>query len=155
MTGHLQTFHMPTCSGLNRLIGALLATLVLAFPAMAGDIVVVAGTHSPVNHLSREQVADIYMGRVTTLPGGTNAVPLDLPASRPEREAFYNAITGKSAAQVRAYWARMSFTGKGMPPKQVRNDTDMKKLAGSKPGAIGYLAEDALDGSVKVLFTFK
>jgi ABC-type phosphate transport system substrate-binding protein len=140
---------------LYRRIGALLALLAISLPAMAGDIVVVAGTHSPVNHLSREQVADIYMGRVTTLPGGTNALPLDLPASRPEREAFYSEITGKSAAQVRAYWARMSFTGKGIPPKQVRNDADLKKFAGSKPGAIGYIEEDALDGSVKVLFSLK
>ncbi|MBU1664072.1 MAG: phosphate ABC transporter substrate-binding protein [Gammaproteobacteria bacterium] len=133
---------------------ALLA-FALAWPAAAGDLVVVTGAHSPINHLSREQVADIYMGRVTTLPGGTSALPLDLPASSPEREAFYNEITGKSAAQVRAYWARMSFTGKGIPPKQVRNDADLKKFAGSKPGAIGYLEENALDGSVKVLFTFK
>lgn len=133
---------------------ALLA-FALALPAAAGDLVVVAGAHSPVNRLSREQVADIYLGRVTTLPGGTGAMPLDLPASSPEREAFYNQIAGKSAAQVKAYWAKMSFTGKGVPPKQLSSSADIKKFAGNKPGAIGYLEEDAVDGSVKVLCSLK
>lgn len=142
---------------LKRLINAYPALLAfaLAWPASAGDLVVVAGVHSPLHHLSREQVADIYMGRVTTLPGGTSAIPLDLPASSPEREAFYNEITGKSAAQIKVYWARMSFTGKGTPPKQVPSSADIKKFASGKPGAIAYLAESALDGSVKVLFSLK
>jgi ABC-type phosphate transport system substrate-binding protein len=133
---------------------ALLA-FALALPAGAGELVVVTGAHSPVSRLSREQVADIYLGRVTTLPGGTGAVPLDLPSSSPEREAFYNLIAGKSAAQVKAYWAKMSFTGKGTPPKQLSNSADIKKFTGSKPGAIGYLEEEAVDGSVKVLCQFK
>ncbi|MDD5388346.1 MAG: hypothetical protein PHD37_03315 [Gallionellaceae bacterium] len=133
---------------------ALLAFALLR-PANASDLVVVTGTHNPINHLSREQVADIYMGRVTTLPGGTSAIPLDLPASSAERETFYNEITGKSAAQIKAYWARMSFTGKGTPPKQVPSSSDIKKYASAKPGVIAYLDEDSLDGSVKVLCTLK
>ncbi len=142
---------------LNRHLRALLALLAfaLAWPAAASDLVVVTGSHSPINHLSREQVADIYLGRVTTLPGGISAIPLDLPASSPEREAFYNQIAGKSAAQIKVYWARMSFTGKGIPPKQVASSADIKKFAGGKPGAIAYLDEDAVDGSVKVLCSLK
>jgi len=149
---------MQALSRHNRPIKAFLALLAfaLALPAAAGDfLVVVAGAHSPIGHLSREQVADIYLGRVTTLPGGTSAMPLDLPTSSPEREAFYNQIAGKSAAQVKAYWAKMSFTGKGIPPKQLPSSADIKKFSSSKPGAIAYLYEDAVDGSVKVLCTLK
>jgi hypothetical protein len=136
------------------LIATLALIMVCAF-AGATDLVVVAGTQSPLHALSREQVADIYLGRVTTLPGGTSALPLDLPASSPEREIFYSQITGKSVAQIRAYWAKMSFTGKGIPPKTLSSSADIKKLALSKPGAIAYLAETALDGSVKVLYSIK
>jgi ABC-type phosphate transport system substrate-binding protein len=141
---------------LNRRAGAALVfAFALALPAAASDLVVVAGTRSPISHLSREQVADIYLGRVTTLPGGTSAIPLDLPASSPEREAFYNLITGKSAAQIKIYWARMSFTGKGIPPKLIPSSAQIKKFTNSKPGAIGYLDEDAVDASVKVLCSLK
>lgn len=142
---------------LNRSLLALLPALAfgLALPALGGELVVVAGSHSPVSHLSREQVADIYLGRVTTLPGGASALPLDLPASSPEREAFYNRIAGKSAAQVKVYWARMAFTGKGIPPRQLSGSAQIKKFANSKPGAIAYLEEDAVDGSVKILCSLK
>jgi ABC-type phosphate transport system substrate-binding protein len=138
-----------------RVVVPTLLAFVLAWPVGASELVVVAGTHSPVSRLSREQVADIYLGRVTTLPGGTSAQPLDLPASSPEREAFYNQLTGKSAAQVKAYWAKMSFTGKGVPPKQLPSSAELKKFASGKPGAIGYIEEDAVDGSVKVLCPLK
>lgn len=148
---------MQTRRGPTRLPGALLATLALSlsFAASAGDLVVVAGVNSPLNQLSREQVADIYLGRVTTLPGGASALPLDLPANSPERENFYTRIAGKSAAQVKVYWARMSFTGKGMPPKQLRGSDDIKKYANNKPSAIAYLDEEAVDGSIKVLCSLK
>lgn len=137
------------------IVSRLLTLVLFCHAATAADLVVVAGAQSPLQHLSREQVADIYLGRVTTLPGGTSAQPLDLPASSQEREAFYSLITGKSSAQVRAYWAKMSFTGKGIPPKTVASSADIKKLASSKPGAIAYLAESAVDGSVKVLYSIK
>lgn len=133
----------------------LLITLALPLSSHATGLVVVTGAQSPVAHLSQEQVADIYLGRVTTLPGGASALPLDLPASRPERETFYNRIAGKSASQIKAYWAKMSFTGKGIPPKQLSTGADIKKLAAQKNGAIGYLEEDEVDASVKVVCTLK
>lgn len=131
----------------------VLLSLAQASPvvALASGLVVVTGANSPLGHLSREQVADIYLGRVTTLPGGGNALPLDLPASSPEREVFYNLIAGKSAAQIKAYWAKMSFTGKGIPPKQVAGEEQLKKLAAQKPGAIGYMESNEVDASVKVV----
>lgn len=146
---------MPPCRKLSSYLGALVLWFAFVLPATADTLVVVAGAHSPINQLSREQVADIYLGRVTTLPGGTSALPLDLPASSPERDNFYNQIAGKSAAQIKIYWARMSFTGKGTPPKQIPSSDQIKKYANSKPGAIAYLSEDAVDASVKVLCSLK
>ncbi len=146
---------MPIPDRFTQAFVASLALIAASGAAGAADLVVVAGSQSPLNHLSREQVADIYLGRVTTLPGGTSALPLDLPASSPEREIFYNQITGKTAAQIRAYWAKMSFTGKGTPPRTVASAADIKKLTLSKPGAVAYLAEGTLDGSVKVLHIIK
>ncbi len=141
----------------NRRRGAYLALWALAFawPTAASELVVVAGPHCPVNHLSREQVADIYLGRITTLPNGTSALPLDLPTSSEERETFYSRLTGKSAAQIKAYWARMSFTGKGIPPKQLSTSTDIKRYVSNRPGAIAYVDGDAVDASVKVLCSLK
>jgi ABC-type phosphate transport system substrate-binding protein len=141
----------PTFERNRASVALAVLALLIPLPVLAAGLVVVAGAHSPIPHLSREQVADLYLGRVTTLPGGTNAQLLDLPASSAEREAFYDQIAGKSVSQIKAYWAKMSFTGKGIPPKQLSSAADLKKMLARKAGAIAYLAESELDGSVKVL----
>ena len=62
-------------------------------------------------------------------------------------------VTGKDAAQVKAVWTRLIFTGKATPPKEVASSADVKKAVASDPKAIGYMEKGAVDSSVKVVFT--
>src|ERR1700689_4625118 len=94
-------------SSLRRLILGL--SLLLSAPALASDIVVVMG--SSAASLTKEQVADVYLGRRSALK------PLDLPESNALREVFYKRATDRDASQVKAVWSRLIFTGQGQPPK--------------------------------------
>lgn len=125
---------------------ALLTALGAALPAVA-DVVVVAGSSSSAGSLSKDQIADIFLGKSTTL------TPIDQPESSPLRDEFYTKVTGKSAAQAKSYWAKMAFTGKGTPPKEVANSAEVKKTLAGNPGLIGYIEKSAVDGSVKTLLT--
>ena len=127
-------------------------TLLVAGWAQA-DVVVVVGAKSPVGSLTKEQSSEIFMGKSTSFPGGGTATPLDQPESSPLREEFYSKVAGKSAAQAKSNWAKLSFTGKGTPPKEVANSAEVKKLVGANPNAIGYIEKAAVDGSVKAVFT--
>ena len=69
------------------------------------------------------------------------------------RDDFYNKVTGKSAAQMKAYWSKIIFTGKGQPPKEVADNAAVKKLVADSPSAIGYIDKSALDSSVKAVFS--
>lgn len=129
----------------------LLAATLAAGPALA-DLVVIANKAGP-DAMTKEQVADVFLGKATSLPGGTGAAPMDLPESNAMREEFYTKTTGKSAAQVKSYWAKMSFTGKGTPPKEAGSSAEVKKAVAANPGAIGYVEKSAVDGSVKVVLT--
>jgi ABC-type phosphate transport system substrate-binding protein len=121
--------------------------------ACAGDVVVIAGSGSAVGSMTKEQVADLFLGRTTSLPGGGGAQLIDQPESSPLRDTFYSKVTGKSASQVKSTWAKLSFTGKGTPPKEGASNDDVKKqVAGSKT-ALGYIDKGAVDGSVKIVFT--
>lgn len=122
------------------------ASLLLAAGAQA-DTVVVVSTKSPASNMTKEQVADIFMGRSTAF------TPLDLPESSPVRDEFYSKVTGKSAAQAKSYWAKLSFTGKGTPPKEVSGSGEVKKEVAENPSLMGYIEKSAVDGSVKVLFS--
>lgn len=119
-------------------------------PATA-DVVAVVSSASTVTALSKTQVSDIFLGKVSRFPNGTQAVPIDQPEGSAARDEFYAKFVGKSAAQVKAFWSKIIFTGRGQPPKEVANSLEMKKRISGNPAAIGYIEENAADASVRVV----
>jgi ABC-type phosphate transport system substrate-binding protein len=128
-------------------LGLLLSLSVQA----QADIVAVVSAHSSVTRLSTTQLADIFLGKVSRFPDGTLAVPIDLGDGSAERDQFYAKVTGKTPAQIKAYWSKVIFTGRGQPPKAVQNGSDMKQYVASNIDAIGYIDSTMLDDSVRVL----
>jgi hypothetical protein len=132
----------------RRLVG--FALLLLSNTARA-DVVAVVSAESAITELSKSQVADIFLGRSRRFPNGTQAVPIDQDEGAAVRDEFYATFTGKSAAQVKGYWARMIFTGRGQPPRTASNALELRKLLAANPQAIAYLERSAVDASVRVL----
>jgi ABC-type phosphate transport system substrate-binding protein len=122
-------------------------------PAIAGDVVAVVSSKSSVTTLSANQVADIFLGKSNRFPDGSPAVPIDQAEGSPARDAFYAKVTGKSPAQLKAHWSKIIFTGRGQPPREVGNGAALKKLVADDPKAIGYIEQDLLDGSVRILLS--
>lgn len=129
---------------------AFAALLVLPLSLFAG-VLVVTGVHSHLTTLSKSQLGEIFLGKLTSLPDGHSVVPVDQPESSPLRDEFYSEVANKSAAQARAYWAKLYFTGRGVPPREATDSSDIKKILNSTPGAISYIDQSALDSSVKVI----
>lgn len=58
---------------------------------------------------------------------------------------------GKSVSFINAYWARILFTGRATPPRQVEDNDAVIDVVKKNPSAIGYVAAvTKLDG-VKVV----
>jgi ABC-type phosphate transport system substrate-binding protein len=129
----------------------LVALMGLQGPARAQDIVAVVSAKSPVTSLNASQVADIFLGKTSRFPDGTQAVPIDQIEDSPAREKFYAQFTGKSPAQVKAHWSKIIFTGRGQPPKQVASSAEARKAVADNPNAIAYIDDRLVDSSVRVL----
>ena len=114
--------------------------------AYADDVVVVVGANNPVSSLSKDQSSDIFLGKNTTY------TPLDQLASSPLRDEFYSKVTGKTAAQAKSHWSKLSFTGRGTPPKEGQNSADIKRQVAENPKLVGYIEKSDVDSSVKVVF---
>ena len=125
--------------------------LTLAAASANAEVVVIVNPKNPAANLSAEQVAALYLGNSSTFPDGGAAALADQPESAAVRGAFYEKATGRSAAQAKATWARLTFTGKGTPPKELKSDADVKAFVASDPKAIGYVDASAVDGSVKAV----
>ena len=136
----------------NRLgLSVIGLVLSLGSAAALADVVAVVSSKSPVAALSKNQVVDIFLGKVSRFPDGSQAVPVDQVEGSTARDQFYTRFAGKSAAQLKAHWSKIIFTGRGQPPKQVSNSTEAKKLIADNPHAIGYIEQNLVDSSVKVL----
>ena len=119
----------------------------------AAQVVVVVSAKSPVAKLDKDQVAALFLGKATQLPGAGIPVLIDQPEAAEIRQMFYTKVTAKTPVQVKAIWSRLVFSGKGTLPKEVSNSDEVKKLLASNPDAVGYIDKSAVDGSVKVLLS--
>lgn len=123
--------------------------LCLAANAALAEVVVVVSAKSVVGTLTANQAADIFLGKTKEFPSGGPATPVDQNEGSAIRDEFYTKVAGKSAAQVKAYWSKIIFSGKGQPPKEVADSSAVKKLIADNPNVIGYIDKAAVDSSVK------
>jgi ABC-type phosphate transport system substrate-binding protein len=126
--------------------------LSLASGAAMADVVAVVSAKSPITALSKSQLTDIFLGKANRFPDGTQAVPIDQAEGSAVRDEFYDKVAGKSAAQIKAYWSKIIFTGRGQPPPSVSSTIEMKKRINENSAAIGYIDRGMVDDSVRVVF---
>lgn len=132
----------------------ILSSMSMCAAAALAETVVVVSAKSSATALTMDQVSDIFLGKSAVLPGGGQAVPVD-QADGALREDFYHKATGKTGAQVKAFWSKQIFTGKGQPPKEVGDSAAVKALVANNPNLIGYIDKSALDASVKSVLSVK
>jgi ABC-type phosphate transport system substrate-binding protein len=128
----------------------VIAALIFSGPLQA-DILVIVNAQNAVAHLEKKQVIDLFMGRVSAFPQGAPAETLDLRPGTPLRADFYRRLTGKSEAQVDAYWATLVFAGRMSPPRQFSDDRQLIKEVKENKSAIAYVSRQALPTGVKVV----
>ena len=139
-------------SAMTRVRFAIIALVMsLSAGTAAATVVAVVSANNPVTTLSKARVLDIFLGKVTHFPNGSQAVPIDQVDGSAVRDEFYLKFADKSPAQISAYWSKIIFTGRGQPPREVSNSAEVKKLIIANPNAIGYIEQSMVDASVKVL----
>jgi ABC-type phosphate transport system substrate-binding protein len=126
------------------------AMMMFSVVAMAEVKVVV---HPSVKDASitASQAADVFLGKANALPSGHKTVPVDQDEGQSAREEFYSKAAKKDAAQLKAYWSRLIFTGKGQPPKVLSDDAEVLQLVSNNPNIVGYVSGNANTSRVKVL----
>lgn len=128
----------------------VVAFLALFAPIAPAQILIVTSARGAVGELSRQQAEQLYLGRTRSLPDGTAVALADLPAGG-VRDRFYEQLTGKNPSQIRAYWSRMVFTGRALPPQQVENARELGARLLGNPNLVGYLLAADADPRMKVL----
>ncbi len=136
-------------------IGLIIIGLSLSLGATAAvaDVVAVVSAKNPVTTLSKDQVVDIFLGKANRFPDGSKAVPIDQDQNSATRREFYFKFADKSPAQIKSFWSKIIFTGRGQPPPELSNGIEVKQFITKHPNAIGYIEQSLVDDSVKVIRT--
>lgn len=138
---------------LFRLIRNGILGMCLSFSSLlvAADIVVVVHPSNTIDAISKEDSAKIFLGKLKSFTNGKSAIPLDQHEGAEERDSFYSKVARKSDSQLKSYWSRLIFTGKGQPPRSVSNSDAVKAAIAANPNMISYMSGSEVDGSVKVI----
>ncbi len=129
---------------MTRIFLSLAVTALCCGAAQAQVAVVMAPGAAP---LSKEQVANLYLGRSAELK------LVDLPEGNATRDQFYKKATEREPAQVKSTWSRIVFAGKGTPPKEVADAAAVKKAVAADPKTVGYVDKASVDASVMVVLS--
>lgn len=130
----------------------LVCGLLLTGSAWADISVVVNPANA--NAVSADDLNRLFLGRASSFADGSKATPLNMAEGQAARDEFDNKVLSRSSAQLKAYWSKLVFTGKGTPPKELADDAAVKAAVAADSSAIGYISSASVDGSVKVVATF-
>ncbi len=126
------------------------AGLVVFSGSASAEVAVIANSSSPIASASNDEIKRLFLGKSKTI-GSNTATPIDQNEASSVREHFYDVVVGKSSSQLRAYWSKLVFTGKGRPPKELGTDADVIAAVAADPELIGYVDANAVTGSVVVI----
>uniref|UniRef100_A0A486XUQ4 ABC-type phosphate transport system, periplasmic component n=1 Tax=Rheinheimera sp. BAL341 TaxID=1708203 RepID=A0A486XUQ4_9GAMM len=125
----------------------LASSCLVCFSAFSQVVVVV--NPSMNEEITKDEIARVYTGRSSVL------VPVNLKDSDAKRAAFDEKALGRSSAQLKAYWSKLVFTGKGNPPQEVATDADVIAFISNNDYGIGYIDAANVTDKVKVIVTLE
>lgn len=108
---------------------------------------VIVSASSPVSSVKRDDLARIFLKKMTRLRDGHELAPVDQSARSAVRAAFSEKVLVKEGldkiSAVENYWRQQIYSGRGTPPSVKTSDDEVRKFVAANPGAIGYVGEKA------------
>ncbi len=131
------------------------ATLLLAasdgLAVPATDDVVVIVNRDNLSAIDRATILRIYTGAIKGWSDGNAVLPFDLSDESSLRKEFSQKVLGRSPANLRAIWSQNIFTGKGLSPKVLDSEVEVKQMVARNRNAVGYVRASQVDASVRVI----
>ncbi|MFC4700220.1 phosphate ABC transporter substrate-binding protein [Glaciecola siphonariae] len=123
----------------------------LLFASIANAELTVIVNKANANQLDEKTIQRIFLGKEKKFADGSESIPVNQSPDSAMRQQFDESILGRSSSQVSAYWSKLVFTGKGIPPKEMMSDAEVIELVASNPSVIAYIESSSLTDAVKAV----
>jgi ABC-type phosphate transport system substrate-binding protein len=120
---------------------------------VSAEVVIISHPSKAIT-LDDGEISRLYLGKSKSLADGSSIVPLNQEESAAITEEFNEKVLKKSASQLKAYWSKLVFTGKGTPPKAIETDDEVINLVKTNPNLIGYIDASKVTADVNVIARF-
>ncbi|PCJ16617.1 MAG: phosphate ABC transporter substrate-binding protein [Gammaproteobacteria bacterium] len=121
--------------------------------AAHADIAIVVHPDNPLAQATSAEISKIFLAKTKTYSNGEKIKLLDLEEGDELRDQFYKMVANKTPSQVKAYWSRLIFTGKGQPPQVLIDSDEIVEAIEENANGIGYIDPESITDSVKVILT--
>lgn len=131
----------------------IFVTLLIVSPGIsfAAQLYVVASNNLRGENFSQADIKRILLGEISNIKNAR--VNLIYPSySSAEIETLSKFVgKGGSVRNLKAYWSKMIFTGKGIPPATANSVEELKQLM-AKENSIGV---SSVEAGMNVIYTIK
>ena len=131
----------------------IFAAIIFPSPPSWAETMAIFTLNQEFSPLSSGKAKMLFKGKVKRLDDQKYSL-VDWPAGSATKEQFYLGLMGQSEAKVNATRAKLIFSGKGFPPKIIK-DNNFATLADflkANPTSIGYAPLSAIPDEFNILF---
>lgn len=128
----------------------LLSLLIMIGGASADELVLITHRDSTLS-LSADHLKRLYFGKISSLPNGRKVTVLVYADNEEQFQTFTKKYLRRTSQQLRSFWAKQLFTGRGNMPIHVNSEEEMLNLISSSEEYVGYIPIEALQESVRLL----
>lgn len=136
---------------MNKILSFGTLFIVLLSAASANAELVVIVNKANASSIDAKSVQRIFLGKEKKFSNGNVVNPINLPSGHALRTDFDEVVLGRSSSQVSAYWSKLVFTGKGVPPTEISDAAAVIAAVESDTNAIAYLDSTDVGNSVTLI----
>ena len=127
-----------------------------SYQAYADTTYAIFSLNKDFKPLTKSKVRMLYRGKMKRLQNKKIEL-CDWSESHIVRSEFYQTLLRKDVAQMNAYWASLSFSGKARPPKVIKEDSmeELLQWVSAKKTRIGYAKLELLPKTANILYIVK
>lgn len=115
-------------------------------------LAIIVHRSNPLDDVTFSELRRIFMLDTQTWPRGRKITVVLREKGQPERAEAIRIICGLSESEYDRHVLFQTFRGSvSIGPRSIQSTALMLRFVNSAPGAIGYVASDQVDASVKVL----
>jgi len=137
---------------IKTLVTVFIVGIFFLFPRMgdADDIVIITNKSVSTDTLKKEDIKNIFIGKMTRWDDNKKIKFVTLQRSRVHK-GFLKKFVKRTPEQYSRHWKKQIFTGKGNKPRSFKTQERLINYVAGTKGAIGYISPEVITDNVKLL----